>query len=102
MTWQKVELTKESLIPSLACDAPKLLAQIVRILQDDLGPVVNEKMRALNWTAEQYDNFFNHLHSEMSRDALVDALVEFAPPEWFESEADAAGLFENDEKMGTE
>jgi hypothetical protein len=50
-------------------------------LQDDLGPVVNEKMRALNWTAEQYDNFFNHLHSEMSRDALVDALVEFAPPD---------------------
>ena len=43
MTWQKVELTKESLIPSLACDAPKLLAKIVRILQDDLGPVVNEK-----------------------------------------------------------
>jgi hypothetical protein len=38
----------------------------------------------------------------MSRDALVDALVEFAPPDWFESEADAAGLFENDEKMGTE
>ena len=90
MTWQKVEFTKENLIPSHACDAY------------DLGPAVNEKMRALNWTAEQYDIFFNHLYSEMSRDALVDALVEFAPPDWFESEADAADLFNDDEKMGTE
>jgi len=77
MTWQKVELTGG---------------------YDRLGErLVNEKMQALGWTPAQCDRFLDYLHTEVSVDYLVTELLRFATTDWLNSEADALGIFEEDE-----
>ena len=77
MTWQKVELTEG---------------------YDLFGErSVNKKMQALGWTPAQCDRFLDYLHTEVSVDYLVTELMRFATTKWLNSEADALGIFEDDE-----
>ena len=78
MTWQKVELTGG---------------------YDRLGErLVNEKMQALGWTPAQCDRFLDYLYTEVSVDYLVTELLRFATIDWLNSEADALGVFDDDDE----
>lgn len=63
----------------------------------DYGQDVNQKLVNLGWTADQYDTFLDWLHQNKDIDALVATLLRYAPTEWIISEADAIGVFEDDD-----
>ena len=61
--------------------------------------VVVEKMKSLGWTPAQCDRFLDYLHQDVSTDYLVTELLRFATTDWLNSEADALGVFDdNDEE----
>ena len=63
----------------------------------DYGVKTNEKLRSLGWTPAQYDRYLDYLHQERPIDSLVADLLYFVPVEVLKEEADALGIFEEDE-----
>ena len=63
----------------------------------DFGKETNEKLIALKWKPEQYDAFFDYLYLSMSVNDMVELILEFAPVDWIQSEADAIGVFDGDD-----
>lgn len=67
------------------------------IFNYDYGIEVNEKLRALKWTAKQYDTFLDYLHQERDIGSLVRDFLYYAPSEALVQDADALGIFDNEE-----
>jgi hypothetical protein len=67
------------------------------IFNYDYGIKTNEKLRSLGWTPEQYDRYLDYLHQERPIDSLVADLLYYAPVEALIEEADAIGIFEEEE-----
>ena len=67
------------------------------IFNYDYGVEVNEKLRALNWTPKQYDAFLDYLHQERDIDSLVRDFLYHAPKEVLIADADAMGIFDEEE-----
>ena len=63
----------------------------------DYGEEINQKLRALNWTPKQYDAFLDYLHQERAIDSLVRDFLYYAPKETLISDADALGIFSEEE-----
>ena len=68
------------------------------IFNYDYGADINAKLRGLNWTAKQYDAFLDYLHQERDIDILVRDFLYYAPRETLISDADALGIFEEEEE----
>ena len=64
----------------------------------DYGIQLNAKLRSLGWTPEQYDRYLDYLHQARPIDSLVAGLLYYAPIEALIEEADALGIFEEDEE----
>lgn len=60
----------------------------------DYGKKVNEKLKSLGWSENQYDYFLDWMHQEKPIDELVALVLFYAPKSWIEAEADAIGIFE--------
>jgi hypothetical protein len=63
----------------------------------DYGEAINEKLASMGWSADQHDLFLDWLHQEKPIDALVAALLTYAPMDWIKGEADAIGVFDLEE-----
>lgn len=67
------------------------------IFNYDYGIEINTKLRALGWTPKQYDAFLDYLHQERDIDSLVRDFLYYAPKETLIADADALGIFEEEE-----
>jgi CRISPR/Cas system-associated endonuclease Cas1 len=69
------------------------------IFNYDYGVEINEKLRALKWTPKQYDAFLDYLHQERDIASLVRDFLYYAPSETLVQDADALGIFDNEEDV---
>ena len=69
------------------------------IFNYDYGLEINEKLRSLNWTPKQYDAFLDYLHQERDINSLVRDFLYYAPSETLIADADALGIFEDEEEV---
>ena len=67
------------------------------IFNYDYGLEINEKLRGLGWTPKQYDAFLDYLHQERDISSLVRDFLYYAPRETLIADADALGIFEEEE-----
>jgi len=67
------------------------------IFNYDYGIEINEKLRKLNWTPRQYDAFLDYLHQERDINSLVRDFLYYAPKEILIADADALGIFEEED-----
>ena len=82
---------------NLLSDGEGIPTDFENIFNYDYGGEINEKLRSLNWTAKQYDTFLDYLHQERDINTLVADYLCFAPVHVLQSDADALGIFEEEE-----
>ena len=59
---------------------------------------LNAKLRELGWTAKQFDAYLDYMHQEKDINSLVTDYLFYAPLNAIRQEADALGIFEEDEE----
>jgi hypothetical protein len=63
----------------------------------DYGIQLNAKLRELGWSAKQFDSYLDYMHQEKDIDSLVADYLFYAPLNAIRQEAEALGIFEEEE-----
>ena len=64
----------------------------------DYGIQLNAKLRELGWTPKQFDAYLDYMHQEKDINSLVTDYLFYAPLNAIHQEADALGIFEENEE----
>lgn len=86
-------------IQTLMSDGQGIPTGDEHIFPYDYGQAINAKLRTLGWTPAQYDRYLDYLHQERSISELVADYLTLANPEVIKSDADALGIFEEEENQ---
>ena len=68
------------------------------IFNYDYGVQLNAKLRELGWTPKQFDAYLDYMHQEKDINSLVTDYLFYAPLNAIRQEADALGIFEENEE----